>query len=119
MTNYIKSEFYRILHTKGVFILTGVCAAVVLLYVAVLWIMASVEASMGSVFPWATTKHAFSTLEGGHPGNGPKARQYVVGHGSQGREKASAGGPAAGSAVCVAANAVERLGVRRTIPSNT
>lgn len=63
MTNYIKSEFYRILHTKGVFILTGVCAAVVLLYVAVLWIMASVEASMGSVFPWATTKHAFSTLE--------------------------------------------------------
>lgn len=63
MTNYIKSEFYRILHTKGVFILTGACVAVVLAYVGLLWFMASVEMSMGSVFPWATTKHAFSVLE--------------------------------------------------------
>lgn len=59
MTNYIKSELYRIFHTKGVFILTGVCAAVVLLFVTVLWTMAAVDVD----FPWATTKFAFSTLE--------------------------------------------------------
>ncbi|MFG6358148.1 MAG: hypothetical protein K1W26_15235 [Acetatifactor sp.] len=63
MTNYIKSEFYRILHTKGVFILTGVCVAVALSYVVLLWFMVSVEASTGGYFRWATTKHAFSTLE--------------------------------------------------------
>jgi len=60
MTNCIKSEFYRVFHTKAVYVLTGVCLLVVLLFNVVLWVMAAVDGD----FPWATTKYAFSTLEG-------------------------------------------------------
>lgn len=59
MANYIKSEFYRVFHTKSVYLLTGACLLVVLLYNVLLWFMATFTMD----FPWATTKHAFSTLE--------------------------------------------------------
>lgn len=59
MTNYIKSEFYRILHTKAIYIMTGACLLVVLLFLGVLWAMSAFTAD----FQWATTKYAFSTLE--------------------------------------------------------
>ena len=60
MTNCIKSEFYRVFHTKAIYILTGACLLVVLLFNVVLWVMASFDMN----FPWATTKFAFSMLEG-------------------------------------------------------
>ena len=60
MTNCIKSEFYRVFHTKAVYMLTGACLLVVLLFNVALWAMATFTAD----FPWATTKFAFSTLEG-------------------------------------------------------
>lgn len=59
MTNYIKSEFYRIFHTKALYIMTGACLMVVLLFLGALWAMSVFTAD----FPWATTKYAFSTLE--------------------------------------------------------
>lgn len=59
MTNCIKSEFYRVFHTKMVYMLTGACMLVVLFFNVVLWVMATFTAD----FPWATTKYAFSTLE--------------------------------------------------------
>ena len=58
--NCIKSEFYRVFHTKAVYMLTGACLLVVLLFNVALWVMATFTAD----FPWATTKFAFSTLEG-------------------------------------------------------
>ena len=60
MTNCIKSEFYRIFHTKMVYVLTGACLMVVLLFNVLLWAMATFTVG----FPWATTKFAFSMLEG-------------------------------------------------------
>lgn len=59
MTNCIKSEFYRVFHTKAVYFLTGACLLAVLLFNVVLWVMATLDEG----FPWATTKYAFSTLE--------------------------------------------------------
>lgn len=59
MTNYIKSEFYRIFRTKTLFVFAGACLLVVLLYVGVLWAISVFDVD----FPWATTKHAFSMLE--------------------------------------------------------
>lgn len=61
MTNYMKSEFYRIFRTKALFIFVGACLGVVLLYVGVLWVISMLDVD----FPWATTKFAFSTLETG------------------------------------------------------
>lgn len=61
MTNYLKSEFYRVFRTKALYIMTGVCLMVVLLFLAVLWAMSVFTVD----FPWATTKYAFSTLETG------------------------------------------------------
>ena len=58
--NCIKSEFYRVFHTKAVYMLTGACLLVVLLFNVALWVMATSTVD----FPWATTKFAFSTLEG-------------------------------------------------------
>lgn len=58
--NCIKSEFYRVFHTKAVYMLTGACLLVVLLFNVTLWVMATSTVD----FPWATTKFAFSTLEG-------------------------------------------------------
>lgn len=60
MLNCIKSEFYRIFHTKSVWLMTGACLMVVLGFNGVLWAMATFTAD----FPWATTKFAFSVLEG-------------------------------------------------------
>lgn len=59
MTKCIKSEFYRLFHTKGFYALTGACLLVVVLFNVVLWAMATFT----EAFPWATTKYAFSTLE--------------------------------------------------------
>lgn len=61
MTNYMKSEFYRLFHTKALYIMTGACLMAVLLFIGLLWVMSVFEAD----FPWATTKFAFSTLETG------------------------------------------------------
>ena len=61
MTNYIKSEFYRVFRTKALYIMTGACLMVVLLFLTVLWAMSVFTVD----FPWATTKYAFSTLETG------------------------------------------------------
>ena len=58
--NCIKSEFYRVFHTKAVYMLTGACLLAVLLFNVTLWVMATSTVD----FPWATTKFAFSTLEG-------------------------------------------------------
>ncbi len=60
MTNYIKSEFYRVFHTKAVYALTGACLMIVLFFNILLWAMRTFTGD----FPWATTKYAFSTLEG-------------------------------------------------------
>lgn len=60
MLNCIKSEFYRIFHTKSVYLMTGVCLMVVLCFNVVLWLMATFTTD----FRWATTKYAFSVLEG-------------------------------------------------------
>lgn len=59
MLNYLKSEFYRVFTNKSIYILTGGCLLVVLLFNGVLWAMANFTEG----FPWATTKYAFSTLE--------------------------------------------------------
>ncbi|MDE5747208.1 MAG: ABC transporter permease [Acetatifactor sp.] len=59
MTNYLKSEFYRVFRTKALYIMTGACLMVVLLFLTVLWAMSAFTVD----FPWATTKYAFSTLE--------------------------------------------------------
>ena len=59
MTNCIKSEFYRVFHTKSVYMLTGACLLVTLLFNVVLWVMATFTPD----FPWATTKFALSMLE--------------------------------------------------------
>ncbi|MDE7223376.1 MAG: ABC transporter permease [Acetatifactor sp.] len=59
MTNCIKSEFYRIIHTKMVYVLTGACLLVVLLFNVMLWALATFTMD----FPWATTRFAFSMLE--------------------------------------------------------
>ena len=64
MTNCIKSEFYRIFHKKSVWRMTGACLAAVLLVNAALWGMNLLEGKMGGDFPWATTRFAFSLLEG-------------------------------------------------------
>lgn len=59
MMNCIKSEFYRVFHTKAVYALTGACLMVVLLFNVVLWVMGKT-----GDFHWNITKYAFSTLEG-------------------------------------------------------
>ncbi|MCM1119114.1 MAG: ABC transporter permease [bacterium] len=59
MLNCIKSELYHIFHTKSVYMLTGVCLLLMLLFSGGLWAMATFTGD----FPWATTKYAFSTLE--------------------------------------------------------
>ena len=59
MMNCIKSEFYRVFHTKAVYALTGACLMVVLLFNVVLWVMGKT-----GDFPWNITKYAFSTVEG-------------------------------------------------------
>ena len=59
MTNCIKSEFYRVFHTKSVYLLTGACLLAALLLNVVLWVMTIFEPD----FPWATTKFSLSMLE--------------------------------------------------------
>lgn len=59
MANQIKSEFYRVFHTKPVYVLTGVCLLVVLSFNGILWAMSHTEG-----FQWNSTKFAFSMLEG-------------------------------------------------------
>lgn len=61
MMNCIKSEFYRVFHTRSVYALTGACLMVVLLFNVMLWVMGTFTEN----FPWNTTKYAFSALEGG------------------------------------------------------
>lgn len=61
VTNCIKSEFYRIFHTKTVYLMTVACLSAAVLFNAALWAMNILDES----FPWATTRFAFSMLEGG------------------------------------------------------
>lgn len=58
--NCIKSEFYRVFHTKAVYVLTGACLMAVLLFNVMLWAMGTFTGN----FHWNITKFAFSTLEG-------------------------------------------------------
>lgn len=60
MFNYIKSELYRVLHSKGIYILTGICTGL-LLTMNVLLFICSLE---GPDFPYNTTKFAFSMMTG-------------------------------------------------------
>lgn len=59
MMNCIKSEFYRVFHTKAVYALTGACLMVVLLLNVVLL----ARGTLTGDFPWNTTKYAFSVFE--------------------------------------------------------
>lgn len=60
MLNYLKSEFYRVFIDKTIYVLAGCCLLIVLLLNGVLWYMANFTEG----FPYATTKFAFSMLEG-------------------------------------------------------
>lgn len=57
MLNYIKSEFYRIIRTKSVYISFAFCmAAILLLDFSLFYFKSEVD------FPYATTKFAFSSI---------------------------------------------------------
>ena len=58
MLNYIKSEFYRVFHTKGFYIFNGACMALMLSMNLTLWGVA--RTTQG--FPYATTSFPFSML---------------------------------------------------------
>lgn len=60
MTNCIKSEFYRVFHTRSIYLMTGACLAAVLLINVGLWIMSVFDEN----FQWATTRFTFSLMEG-------------------------------------------------------
>lgn len=58
MINYIKSELYRIAHTKSIYLLTGGCAALLLAMNLVLYIFRV----RYDDFPYASTNFAFSMV---------------------------------------------------------
>lgn len=57
MMNYIKSELYRILHSKGIYLLTGICMILLLSMNIVLGCFRRVEH-----FSYATTEFAFNMV---------------------------------------------------------
>lgn len=59
MMNYVKSEFYRVSHSRGIYYLTGILAALSFLLNLVLWWFGRIE---GSDFPYDTTSFSFSNL---------------------------------------------------------
>lgn len=63
MLNYIKSEFYRVFHTKGFYIFNGVCMALILSMNILLWSLAYTAGPSG--FRYANTGFAFMMLYNG------------------------------------------------------
>lgn len=59
MMNYIKSEFYRVSHSRGIYFLTAILAILSFLLNAVLGWFGSTG---GSSFPYATTSFSYSNL---------------------------------------------------------
>ena len=57
MLNYMKSELYRIVHGRELYLFTGVLCAIVLLSSVLLWAMASTPD-----FPYATVRFSLSNL---------------------------------------------------------
>lgn len=58
MMNYLKSEMYRVVRSKGIYLLIGGCAALVLAMNLVLWYFGHYTKN----FPYANTGFAFSML---------------------------------------------------------
>lgn len=61
MMNYLKSEMYRIVRSKGIYLLIGGCAALVVAMNLVLWYCGNYTQN----FPYGNTKFAFSMLTTG------------------------------------------------------
>lgn len=59
MMNYVKSEFYRVSHSTGIYYLTGILAVLSFLLNAILWWFGQTE---GSGFRYDTTSFSFSNL---------------------------------------------------------
>lgn len=57
MTNYIKSELYRIVHSKGIYLLTGICTALLVSMNLMLYFF-----GRGGHFAYNTTEFAFSMV---------------------------------------------------------
>lgn len=57
MLNYIKSELYRIFHSKGIYIMTGICSGLLLAMNLVLWSFAKIDG-----FGYATVDASFPML---------------------------------------------------------
>lgn len=57
MANYLRSEWYRILHDRGIYLFTGVLCAIVLAANVILWAMAHTPD-----FPYATVRFSLSNL---------------------------------------------------------
>lgn len=57
MLNYLKSEFYRIVRLKSVYMTFALCAAIILLFNGALFYFSNEEG-----FRYATTKFSFSTI---------------------------------------------------------
>jgi len=60
MMNYIKSELYRVVHSKGIYLFTGICTALLLAMNIVLGSFRGVE-----YFSYATTEFVFSMMYNG------------------------------------------------------
>lgn len=58
MRNYIKSEWYRIFHSKEIYVITAVCSGLLLLLNIVMVLMAAYDKG----FPWANVRFAFNNL---------------------------------------------------------
>lgn len=63
MLNYIKSEFYRVFHSKGFYIFNGTCMVLVLVMNLLLWSLACTAGPGG--FHYANTGFAFMMLYSG------------------------------------------------------
>lgn len=61
MLNYVKSEMYRVLRSKGVYLTIGGCMALILAMNLVLWYFRMYTPN----FPYGTTKFSFSMLTTG------------------------------------------------------
>lgn len=58
--NYLKSELYRILHSKGIYILTGICTVLMLAMNILLFALKQYD----NTFAYADTSFAFEMVEG-------------------------------------------------------
>lgn len=61
MMNYIKSECYRVSHSKGIYAVTGTLAALSFLFHLVLWWFRRMD---GPSFRYGTTSYSYSNLVG-------------------------------------------------------